>query len=607
MTDITYLELAPGIYDPSTDPDEDDPGIFHLDQVVELQPGIFQTYTRPTGVKFARPWRVDLCIGWKRVAVCTAYRFRGTQHRNSVGDFTLEASPEGIPPAGAPVAAVETVTATDNFDRANGTLGASWLTPEGTWTLSSNEADPTTFGGNTALNTTVQDSDCYAEVSIVSGSVSEGGPVVRASADGANMYHARWSSGGNWILYKRVAGTFTLITYASDDVAPTLPVRIRLEAEGTTLRVYNGSELVIQAVDTDLPGTGGLAGIRSGFGNQNFDDFEAGTYKSPSSTPFDPRDVDTIRLCAGNKILFGGYVAGDDGGFWIEDNADGQHWNWTGQDAWWLLARRIAYPNPAQASAWSTTHDTRTGIASSVLAAYLDANMGNTALTNRRVAQFQTADETYGPNVTFSARFETLYNLAQRIAIAGDFQVNPEIGFDGTVTMRLARARNLSEVVVFSNKGDLLESRARFQHPEATYCVTGGTGTGTSRLFRASDTGAKGVKRREVFSDASALEQADEVQFDANAKTLAGGHRYAVTSQLTAAMTELAISFGLRLGDKVGVSINGRRYALPIESVSFDVTPDHQIMTPQFGDAVPNHLTRLLRTVDQPERTSGIA
>lgn len=324
-------------------------------------------------------------------------------------------------------------------------------------------------------------------------------------------------------------------------------------------------------------------------------------------SPFDPRDIDTIRLVGGNRILFGGYVAGDDGGFYIESDDSGERWRWTGQDGWWLLAGRLAFPDPAVASGWSVTHDVRTGIASTVLTEYLDANMGATALTARQVPMFQVDDQTVGPNLSFSARLQTLDQLAQRLASAGSFEVLPEIGFDGTVTILLSAARDLSGVVVFSDKGDLLTSKARFQHREATFTLSAGTGEGTARLFRTADTGAAGAARREQLSDVNSLEEAGEVQADADTRNAIAAERYAVTSEMTAALANVAIAFGLRLGDSLGISIDGRRYTLPIEAVTFDVSPSRQLMTPQFGDAIPDEWTSLLRKVESPFNDNGIS
>lgn len=322
---------------------------------------------------------------------------------------------------------------------------------------------------------------------------------------------------------------------------------------------------------------------------------------------FDPRDIDTIRLVGGNRILFGGYVKGDNGGFYVERDDQGERWRWTGEDAWWLLRGRLAFPNPAVASGWAVSHDVRTGIASTILTQYLNDNMGASALAARQVPMFQVDDEVIGASLSFSARLQTLEELAQRLAAAGGFEVLPDIGFDGTVTILLSAARDLSGIVVFSDKGDLLSSRARFQQREATYTLSAGTGEGTARLFRTADTGATGASRREQLSDVSSLEEAGEVQADADTHNALAAERFAITSELTAALANIAIGFGLRLGDKLGISIDGRRYVLPIEAVTFDVGPGSQLMTPQFGDAIPDELTALLRKVDTPSNANGVA
>lgn len=314
--------------------------------------------------------------------------------------------------------------------------------------------------------------------------------------------------------------------------------------------------------------------------------------------PFDPRDVDSIRLIAEGRVAFAGAVAGDNGGYWADKDASGERWRFTGVElGWHRLASRLAYPDPTVASGWSVSHDVRTGVASTVLAAYIEANLGSTALAARQIAGVQVADELVGPSTSFSARLQPLSDLAARLATDGGFEVVPEYSFDGALTYRLSMGRDLSGVLVFSDQGDLSESSARFTQRSATFVLAAGTGEGTARTFRSADSGATGNDRYEQFSDVSALSEAAEVQADATARLGLAADQFSITTALNDSAATLALNAGVRIGDRVGVIVRGRRYSVPIEAVEYVVEPNRQTMRPQFGVAEPNELVALKRSV----------
>lgn len=318
----------------------------------------------------------------------------------------------------------------------------------------------------------------------------------------------------------------------------------------------------------------------------------------PDDVPFDPRDVTSVRLVAEGVIAFAGAVAADNGGFWAERGAAGERWRFTGVEAGWhRLASRLAFPDPAAASGWSVSHDVRTGLASTILAEYIEANLGSSALSERQVDGIEVADELVGPDTTFSARLQTLSELAERIARDGGFEVIPEIDFDGSITYRLSMSRDLSGVLVFSDRGDLSESSARFTQRSATFVLSAGAGEGTSRTFRIASTAATGSDRFEVLSDVSSLSEAAEVQADATARLGLSADQFSISTTLNDSAASLALRAGLRLGDRVGVVVRGRRYSVPIEAIEFEVSPLRQTMRPQFGVAEPNELVALKRRV----------
>lgn len=314
--------------------------------------------------------------------------------------------------------------------------------------------------------------------------------------------------------------------------------------------------------------------------------------------PFDGRDVETVRLVGEGRILFEGAVAGEDGGFWSDQDATGERWRFTGVEAGWhLLAGRLAYPDPTAAPPWGDGYDTRVGVSSTVLAEYIDANMGATALAEREVPGVEVADEIVGSFLTFDARLQTLAALSTRLARTGGFEVIPEHDFDGTTTYRLTASRDKSSLVVFSDQGDLSELSARFTRRSASFVLSAGTGQLASRTFRTAGTGATGADRFEILSDQSSMDSASSLAADASARLALAGEQFSIASTLATSLTEAALNADLRLGDRVAINVRGRRYAVPIEAVSYEVTPERQIMTPRFGVAQPNELSALLRKV----------
>lgn len=326
-----------------------------------------------------------------------------------------------------------------------------------------------------------------------------------------------------------------------------------------------------------------------------------GHYVSPHSGldgPFDPRDVNTVRLVVDGRIVYPGVISPEQG-LKIVQSEQGEIWEWTGFDPWWYFDGRLVLPDPAidLPGPWAVGTDVRSGVASTVLAAYINANAGAGALAARQMPGLTIEDQIVGTTLDFSARLETLRELTKRLATEGEFEAFVDINFDGNIEVLLAEGRDLSEGLVLSDQHDLTQSTAAFQPPKASVTLTGGSGELATRLFRAYGNGAIGLARREQFSDQSSLDQASEVLADAALQTRLAVESYAIGTTLTDEQAKLAIAFGLRLGDKLSIIIKGRTYSVPIESYSFDVSPDRQSMRPVFGVAIPDALSRLKRNV----------
>ena len=154
--------------------------------------------------------------------------------------------------------------ATDDFNRADGGLGANWTTHLAAPTIASNQAVAATSNAyNSAYwNADAFGADQYSEI-IVGDADAYRGCLVRASGSGgsANAYGCYAGSSLNSFglpVGKWVAGSFSVLDTISFGLVTD--DRLRLEVSGTTLRVYvNDTQVGTDLTDTDL--SAGSAGI----------------------------------------------------------------------------------------------------------------------------------------------------------------------------------------------------------------------------------------------------------------------------------------------------------------------------------------------------------
>lgn len=319
--------------------------------------------------------------------------------------------------------------------------------------------------------------------------------------------------------------------------------------------------------------------------------------------PYGPRHVESVRLVENGFLRYAGYVSeistGTGGAERLLD-ANGAHWTLSGPDLWDLLNRRVAFPAPETAtpSSWAADHDVNTGVASTVLASYLSDNLGATAIADRRVTGFTINDTFVGDSGTWSARLQPLADLAKRILEDADINLRFVAGFDGSVTAIIDIPRDLSDLFVLSDQGDLTSVKFRSVPPRSTWVVAGGDGTGTGRTFRTSDSGVVGDDRRERFVDVSSLNQASEVQATATANRRIDAATWVVSGVISTALTDdLGIGRTVFVGDKLAIETNGVRYTVPVTSIAWSVTAERQTVTAALGDATPDALRGLLRDV----------
>lgn len=328
-----------------------------------------------------------------------------------------------------------------------------------------------------------------------------------------------------------------------------------------------------------------------------------GTYVSAGKrVSYGPADVDTVRLVEKGSLRFAGIVApaaqSGNGGIERATTAGRETVTLSGPGLGDVLARRLAFPEPDKEAGWLVSHDVRSGVASSVLASYIDANAGPGAIPSRQIPGLVIADDVVGTTGDWSARFQPLHELASRICYDGDLVCRMSADFDGGITAHITAPRNLSERWFLSDKGDLRTIISRNIPASATWVLAGGQGEGTSRVFRSSTSSAAGSDRRENFSDQSSLTTVSELQSAAHVARVLGGPSWSVNAEMTDGSAGF-IPFGRDVlpGDLIGLEIDGRRHTVPVTALLYDISTARAVVRPVLGTAEPDAFRGLRRDV----------
>ena len=160
-----------------------------------------------------------------------------------------------------------TLTASDNFNRANGALGAGWTAmSDGAMTISSQLV----AGGNSGVSGDTRTgetytSNQYSQVQVTSTQLTGGqwiGPAVRSQGSGQNLYLGIyfWNSGSPQLrLYQRTSGNWTQLGSSYPTAGLAAGTTLGLTATGSTISFLLNATPVITVTDTSL--TGGAPGI----------------------------------------------------------------------------------------------------------------------------------------------------------------------------------------------------------------------------------------------------------------------------------------------------------------------------------------------------------
>lgn len=255
-------------------------------------------------------------------------------------------------------------------------------------------------------------------------------------------------------------------------------------------------------------------------------------------------------------------------------------------DTVWL-ERRLAAPVPSGPPYTAAAYDTRSGIAETVMRAYVENNLGPSAVAARRLARFSVAaDGLRGTSVNGSARFASLLELLQGLALAGG-----DLGFrivqsGEALLFEVYQPADKTATAIFSvDFGNLLGYEFQQTVPAANYVYVAGGGEGTARTFvEGGDTASISTYQRfEVFRDRR--DTTDTVTLEQQrAETL--DELQAKTALSIEPIDTDAVTYGrdYNLGDRVTVVIDGVAVQDVVREVLLTVTADAgEVLRPVLG------------------------
>lgn len=184
-------------------------------------------------------------------------------------------------------------------------------------------------------------------------------------------------------------------------------------------------------------------------------------------------------------------------------------WEISGLDDTAVLGHRIAYPTPALADiAAQGDYDVRTGPAETVMKEYVDANLGASAPSIRRVPTLTVeADAGRGLDVLGRARYQSLGELCKTLALTSGLGfdiIQDGAGLQFNVFEPVDRSQSI-RMDIDNNR--LTKSEYSYTAPQATRVIVAGQGSGADRTLVeivsdvSEDAEMLWNRRIEVFKD----------------------------------------------------------------------------------------------------------
>ncbi|WP_199788081.1 siphovirus ReqiPepy6 Gp37-like family protein [Streptomyces sp. MspMP-M5] len=238
-----------------------------------------------------------------------------------------------------------------------------------------------------------------------------------------------------------------------------------------------------------------------------------------------------------------------------------------------ILSDMLAWPEPSNPDVTTQRvgHDERTGPAETLMHAYVAANCGPLAPPARRRAKLVTGvDQGRGPTLSKSARFPTLGELLNAIAVVADLGFRIVQREDQLVFETYQVADRTKEVRLDVLAGNLAGQRVTVSTPGVTRVIVAGQGEQEDRTFVPVDTAtsvdAEGVwgRRIERFVDQRNTNNPDELKQAGNEVLADEGFTGTAVQAVPAADDAAEFGKDWGLGDRVTVIAGGQELTAPV-------------------------------------------
>lgn len=306
------------------------------------------------------------------------------------------------------------------------------------------------------------------------------------------------------------------------------------------------------------------------------------------------------------RVVFAGLVRrpdGSDGGVTREVDPAGSLVTWRGIDLWGALACRLVWPDPASVPPWSVSHDTRTDVASTVVAGLIADNIGVSALSGRSITNLSVLDPVVGAVGTWSFRLLRLSDAVAQVCREAGIGCIADMPTHGVPRFSVRSYDDHSARVVLSDQGDLERLTKVTVPASASFVLAAGDGELTDRKFATASSGAEGIERVEWFYDNTNITTDSALLRAAGAQLALGVEDVKVDGQVAeGAAQSLVWGTDYELGDTLGVEVDGVRRTAQVEQVRIEVSPIRHVVRPVLGRSSSSEVQRVIRAVDGLER-----